>query len=72
MTPEIIVDIEFCGKPLQVVKRTELVGYYKEEVVTYEVVVDGVVKHPKCEPEDVIRALGHYMHCATKQVTHSG
>lgn len=70
MTAEIIVDIEFCGKPLQVVRLTDP-GYMNNGMI-YEVVVDGVVKHPTCEPEDVIRALGHYMHCATKQVTHSG
>lgn len=33
----------------------------------YEVLVDGVVKHPGCTAEDVIRALGHYLHSASTQ-----
>lgn len=27
----------------------------------YSVLVNGELKHPHCSPEDVIRALGHYL-----------
>jgi len=27
----------------------------------YEVLVDGVLKHKSSEPEDIMRALGHYL-----------
>ncbi len=33
----------------------------------YEVQVDGVAKHPNCSAEDVIRALGHYLHSASQR-----
>ncbi len=66
MKTEMIVDVEFNGKPLQVVRVTEPDDWNMHNVVTYNVIVDGVVRHPKCQHEDAIRALGHYLHTATK------
>lgn len=66
MTSTVIVDVEFNNKPLQVVRQSDPDDWNMRQVVTYDVVVDGVVKHPKCQPEDAIRALGHYLHTATK------
>lgn len=52
-----IIDVDLNGKPLQVISVFE--GF--PEPTYYEVIVDGVVKHPDCSVEDALRALGHYI-----------
>lgn len=49
----IIVDVDMFEKPLQVIKK---------ENGLYDVVHDGVVRHPDCKAENVMSALGHYIH----------
>jgi hypothetical protein len=64
---EIIVKVRHRGKTV-VVQRLRLnIGLMSTSeiiaaVPTYEIVVDGVVRHPGCDPEAVMRALGTYLH----------
>lgn len=34
----------------------------------YNVLVNGEVKHPNCSAEDVMRALGHYIHSQANKI----
>lgn len=37
------------------------VRVYKDIYNSYHIVVKGVVRHPHCHAEDVIRAMSHYL-----------
>jgi hypothetical protein len=50
---DVIVDVDMFGKQL-LVKRKEN-GHY-------DVIHDGVVRHPDVTAENAIGALGHYIH----------
>lgn len=58
---DIVVEVRHQGKTVSVEKRVIAVTM-DYEIVEYDVLVDGQVKHPKCEPEAAMRALAHYLH----------
>lgn len=45
---------------LEVVKSDDIGSSFHPDF-HYDVVVDGIVRHPKCSEEDVMRALGAYL-----------
>lgn len=54
MTKQIVVEIETA---------TQVVSVQKEGEV-YEVWSDGVLRHPGCDADGALRALGTYLHSA--------
>lgn len=44
------------------------VAVIKNENGTYDVLANDVVRHPGCDPEAAMRALGNYLHSALYQV----
>lgn len=45
-----------------------LVAVVKNEQGSYDVFANGVKRHPDCEPEAAMRALGNYLHNALCQL----
>lgn len=61
-----IVDVAFSPSGSLQVNRKECMPYLDDDEVRqapdkYDVIVDGVCRHRNCEPEDAMRALGHYI-----------
>lgn len=57
--PEVVVDVGDDTHNVQVIRTADS---------TYDVVSNGVVRHPHCDAESAMRALGHYLHGALLKV----
>lgn len=65
-----IIDVAFGPSGSLQVNRKECHPYMDDDGVRqapdqYDVIVDGVCRHRNCQPEDAIRALGHYIESLT-------
>ncbi len=60
--PNIIVHVDLGSKELHVVRQAEV------EPAAYDVIVDGVIRHPNSSAEDVMRALGNYIQSLSHQL----
>lgn len=47
---------------IEVQSNEKKISVEKLETGKYQVLVDGVIKHPELEAEDVMRTLGWYLH----------
>lgn len=48
---------------------TGLLNVIKKDDGKYDISIDGIVRHPSCDPDSAIRALAHYVHSSTHALT---
>ena len=59
--PDLIVQVDLN-------RDTQDISVIKVSDGKYNVVIDGVIRHPNSGPEDVMRVLGHYLQLLSHKV----